>query len=252
VKDGYKVYDHLYSKDSLKLFNNNGINKPLLIKLEKIPAGTVTDIDGNIYKTVKIGDQWWIAENLTTTRYSNGDSIPTNLSDNEWSGTTSGAYVIYNNDNLNNITYGKLYNWFAVTDIRNVCPTGWHVPSGGEWYTLTSYLIHNGCGYEGSGEDIGKSMAATSGWMNDPTNGNIGNDQANNNSSGFAALPGGYRGAEGYYFVGLGGTTFWWSTSLYTRYDNAGAMYLNYTSGNAEYYGAHWIQGLSVRCLKDN
>jgi uncharacterized protein (TIGR02145 family) len=250
-KEGYKIYSHIYTKDSLKLFNNNGNNNPLLVKLEtNNPTGTVTDIDGNIYKTVKIGDQWWMAENLKTTRYRNGDSIRTNLSYIEWY-VDSGAYTIYKNDDINNIIYGKLYNWFAVTDVRNVCPTGWHVPSGTEWIALTTFLTNNGYGYEGSGDDIGKSMAATSGWVNDPTPGNIGNDQASNNSSGFTALPGGNREAGGsFYDIGYAG--WWWSTSLFIRYDNAGMMYLSSSGGKAEISGAHWVQGLSVRCLKDN
>jgi uncharacterized protein (TIGR02145 family) len=251
-KERYKIYNHLYTKDSLKLFNNNGSNSPLLVKLEtNNPTGTVTDIDGNIYKTVKIGNQWWMAENLMTTRYSNGDSIPTDLSLNEWSGTTSGAYVTFNNDNSNNTIYGKLYNWFACVDNRNICPTDWHVPSGEEWVDLTTYLTNNGYGYGGSGDDIAKSMAATSGWLSDSTAGNLGNDQASNNSSGFTALPGGVRNAEGY-FADIGYITFWWSTSIFIRGDSRGALYLNYSSASAQYLGAHSISGLSVRCLKDH
>ena len=251
-KEGYKIYNHIYTKDTLKLFNNNANNRPLFVKLEKNNlTSTVTDIDGNIYKTVKIGDLWWMAENLKTTRYSNGDTIRTNLSDAEWF-VDSGAYAIYKNDIMNNATYGKLYNWFAVTDIRNVCPTGWHVPAGPEWQTLTLYLRNNGFGYEGSGEDIAKSLAATSGWISDSTAGNIGNDPTSNNSSGFNALPAGALDVNSIAFFGIGSYASWWSTSSAIRYDNAMNFSLS-SNSNKGYLGtAHWTSGQSVRCIKDN
>jgi uncharacterized protein (TIGR02145 family) len=102
--------------------------------------GAVNDIDGNTYKTIVIGTQTWMAENLKTTKYRNGDTIPTNLTNAAWSDATTGAYAIYNNDAANNTIYGKLYNWYAVTDSRNICPVGWHVPSDSEWTTLVNYL----------------------------------------------------------------------------------------------------------------
>ena len=101
---------------------------------------TVTDIDGNVYRTVKIGTQVWMAEKLKTTRYRNGDPIP-NVTDNpQWISLKTGALCWYKNDEANKATYGSLYNWFAVADSRNIAPVGWHVPSDEEWTTLTTCL----------------------------------------------------------------------------------------------------------------
>lgn len=106
----------------------------------------VTDIDGNIYHTVKIGDQVWMAENLKTTKYRNGDPIP-NVTDNEaWGDLNSGAYCCYNNDSSTyKGIYGALYNWFAVTDIRNIVPKGRHVPTDQEWGILIDFLGGKDC-----------------------------------------------------------------------------------------------------------
>jgi uncharacterized protein (TIGR02145 family) len=134
------------------------------IGLTELQAQTVKDIDRDIYKTVTIGTQVWMAENLKTTKYSNGDSI----------GTTTPATLdittektpkyrwSYGGEESNVAKYGRLYTWYAATDSRNVCPTGWHVPTDAEWTTLTNYLTNNGYGYKGSASDITKSMAATS------------------------------------------------------------------------------------------
>jgi len=104
---------------------------------------TLTDIDGNIYNVVQIGNQCWTKENLTTTRYKSGILIPTGLSDANWSNTFLGAYSIYNNNLNNNTVYGKLYNWYAVADPNGLCPTGWHVPSNSEWHKLVYFLDTN-------------------------------------------------------------------------------------------------------------
>jgi uncharacterized protein (TIGR02145 family) len=165
------------------------------IGLTEPKAQTVKDIDGNIYKTVTIGTQVWIVENLKTTKYSNGDSI----------GTTTPATLdittekipkyqwSYDGDERNVATYGRLYTWYAASDNRNLCPTGWHLPTDSEWTTLTDYLTNNGYGYKGTASEITKSMAATSGWTTNSIEGNVGNDQMRNNKSGFSAFAGGYR-----------------------------------------------------------
>jgi uncharacterized protein (TIGR02145 family) len=182
--------------------------------IEITNKGTVSDIDGNFYKTIKIGDQWWMAENLKVTKYRNGDLI----------GTTTPATLdisseitpkyqwAYEGDESNVGTYGRYYTWFAVTDSRDICPTGWHLPTDAEWTTLADYLTNNGFGYEGSGSDIGKSMAATSGWDNDALAGNVGNNQTSNNSSSFTALPSGVRLSNGTFYT-IGFYASWWSTS---------------------------------------
>jgi uncharacterized protein (TIGR02145 family) len=105
-----------------------------------ITYGSITDQDGNVYKTVNIGNQTWIAENLKTTKYRNGELIP-NVTDNTlWKNLVTGAYSNYDNDNKKENIYGRLYNWYAVNDTRNLAPLGWHVPSDTEWTTLYSFL----------------------------------------------------------------------------------------------------------------
>jgi uncharacterized protein (TIGR02145 family) len=102
--------------------------------------GTMTDQQGNVYKTIVIGTQEWMAENLKTSIYRNGEAIANVTDGNQWSGLTTGAWCYYENNSQYDCPYGKLYNWFAVSDSRKVCPTGWHVPTQGEWTTLTNYL----------------------------------------------------------------------------------------------------------------
>ena len=143
------------------------------VGLTKCQPDSVKDIDGNVYRTITIGTQVWMAENLKTTKYRNGDLIGT---------TTPATLVIegestpkyqwaYDGNESNVATYGRLYTWYVATDSRNVCPIGWHVPTDAEWTTLTDYLIKNGYGYGDGykGMDIAKSMAATSGWVADET-----------------------------------------------------------------------------------
>ncbi len=204
---------------------------------------TVSDADGNSYSTVKISTQLWMAENLKTTKYDDGAAIATS-----WSGT-EGSYAWYGNDSATNAqTYGALYNWYAV-NTGKLCPTGWHVPTDNEWTELTEYLENNGYGYGGSGNDIAKSLAATSGWTAGGTAGNIGNDQSSNNSSGFTALPGGYRSNNGT-FGNIGHNGCWWSATEYsTTYAWYRDMYYYYSNVLRSYNNKQ--SGFSVRCLRD-
>jgi uncharacterized protein (TIGR02145 family) len=211
----------------------------------------ISDVEGNMYKTVKIGDQWWMAENLKVTKYRNGDLIgtttPVTL---DISAESIPKYQWAYNGNESMVdTYGRYYTWYAVTDSRGVCPIGWHVPTDAEWTTLTSYLTNNGFGYEGSGSDIGKALAATSGWSIDAIAGNVGNDQQSNNSSGFTAVPSGVRNSNGT-FHNIGFYDSWWSSSeindtevwyrrLYSYYNYLGR------SNSSKKHGA------TTRCLKD-
>lgn len=138
-------------------------------------------------------------ENLKSTYYSNGDIIGTTTPATfNTSGENAPKYQwAYNGDESNVPTYGRLYTWYVAIDERNIYPSGWHVPSGAEWTVLTDYLTYNGFGYGGSGEDIAKSIASKSGWTNFAETGAIGNNQLNNNSSGFTALPSGGRNIDG-------------------------------------------------------
>lgn len=206
-------------------------------------TSTLTDIDGNIYQTVKIVDQWWMAENLKVTHYRNGEAIPNVIGNTEWSNLSNGAYCSYANNNSKINTYGLLYNWYAVDDSRGLAPAGWHVPTDEEWKQLEMYLgmsqsDANDDGFRGTYE--GNKLKATSGW-NSGGNGT--------NSSGFSALPGGYRYGNGsFYAVGNGG--YLWSSSEFNS-DNAWYRQLHYASSGILRYNDYKPYGLSVRCVKD-
>ena len=200
--------------------------------------GTLTDIDGNVYKTIKIGTQTWMAENLKTTKYRNGDPI-TNVTDNaSWAALSTGAYCWYNNDKTTyKATYGALYNWYVVKDSRNIAPTGWHVPSDTEWTALTTYL-----GGESVAGDKLKEVGVTH-WQSP----NIGAT----NESGFTALPSGGRKDFAGTFYALGDIGFWWSSSTKVNdIDGAGSPFLGNTSSIFSGYSRKQY-GFSVRCIKD-
>ena len=194
------------------------------------------DYDGNAYPTFIIGAQEWMGENLRVTHYRNGDAIP-NVTDNAaWSALTSGAYCWYNNDQSTNAKYGILYNWYALMEIRILCPAGWHAPSDAEFTTLTTYL---------GGESVsGGKMKSVSGLWTSP------NLDATNNS-GFSGLPGGYREYNGYSgFSGVNG--YWWSASTYEN--NSLVAYLRnlYYNGSVVTRGFNLKTfGFSVRCVRD-
>jgi uncharacterized protein (TIGR02145 family) len=235
---------------SVKLNGSPGSFIVLWIEGTRI-TGEVTDIDGNSYRTLKIGGQWWMTDNLKVTRFQNGDLIGTTTPANmDISGESTPKYQWAFKGNESYVAaYGRLYTWYAVTDSRGVCPAGWHVPSDEEWTILTDHLINNGYGYEGSGTDIGKSIAAVSGWRADATPGHIGNDQASNNSSGFNGIPAGDRLTNGI-FINLGAFAGWWST---TENNAATAWYrgifynisvVNRSADSKKFGGA-------VRCVRD-
>jgi uncharacterized protein (TIGR02145 family) len=232
-----------------------------IIGLIKVQAQTVTDIVGNVYFTITIGTQVWMKENLKATKYNDGIAI-INITDNGiWYALTTGAYCDYNNTPANSTTNGRLYNWYAVDNNaltkvvsnggKNVCPTGWHVPTDAEWTTLENYLIANGYNWDGTtaGNKIAKSMASTSGWTAFASLGTVGNDQASNNNSGFTALPSGYRTNSGVY-GDVGSYGDWWSSSENSTSDAYfRLMYYNYSNVNRA--GSPKRNGLSVRCLSD-
>jgi len=200
---------------------------------------TVTDVDNNTYSTVPIGTQCWTQSNLKVSKYRNGNNIPTGLTNSAWSVTTSGAYAIYNNDPVNDGLYGKLYNHYAVTDSRGICPTGWHVPSDAEWTTLENHL--GGSNVAGGALKSTVMQPTLWGW-------NLPNTGATN-SSGFTALPAGllsYMGNFGY----KGNYGYWWSSSVSSG-SNAWLLYLNSNDISTYRASNYRSYGLSVRCLKD-
>lgn len=203
-------------------------------------TSTVNDIDGNIYHVVAIGGQCWLLENLKTTRYRNGDAITTGLSDNQWNTTSSGAYAYYNNDSTFNGQYGKLYNFYAVADPRNIAPTGWHVATDADWTQLVNYL--------GNSTVAGGKLKAAGTLQN--ANGiweapNTGAD----NSTGFTALPAGYRNYDGTY-SGIGSYAYFFTANASTA--NTAWFYLmNNIAPDAYRNDNNKNIGLSVRCVKD-
>lgn len=195
---------------------------------------TVTDIDGHVYPTVTIGTQVWMAENLKVAHYRNGDAIPNVPGGLAWEALMTGAYCEYDNSADSADVYGRLYNWYAVNDSRNVAPEGWHVPSHAEWQTLVWYLA----------SDAGGKMkeADTAHWASPNTGAT--------NESGFTALPAGMCGYQGLY-IGMPQQTWFWSSSEYPN-GRARVCELWSYSAAAE-IGGHLSKysGLSIRCVKD-
>ena len=216
---------------------------------------TVTDVDGNTYSTVQIGNQCWMRENLRTTKYSDGTAIALGSST-----STSTAYRYNPNNNAAHVpTYGYLYNWKAVmrnsssssanpSGVQGVCPAGWHVPSDAEWTQLTDYVSSQSqyqCG--GTSTNIAKALASTTGWISSPGTCDVGNNPSGNNATYFSALP-----ASSYLDVypNVGNNANFWSSTegsndaAYTRTLYSSMEYV-YSANISKSYG------YSVRCLKD-
>lgn len=219
--------------------------------LPPIPPGTYVDIDGNVYTTVTIGSQTWMVENLKTTRYRNGAAIP-NITDNAaWALLTTGAYSNYNNTEAEGDTYGRLYNWFAVNDNRNLAPAGWHIPTMNEWMILENYLIANGYNYDGStsGNKIAKSLASKSLWESYGVNGTPGNNLATNNSSKFNAFPSGFRRRDGNFSISNKRYSYWWTNDEGSDLEAKYKGMFNDTYYIQSYEGPK-KNGYVVRCIK--
>jgi len=209
-------------------------NKP--INNFSTAAGTFTDErDGEVYKWVKIGTQIWMAENLRATKYNDGAAIPNVTEKSDWYKLKTDAYCWYENDIINKISYGALYNWHSV-NTGKLCPTGWHVPSDSEWTTLTDYL-----GGEGVVGGILRETGTT--YWSYPNTGAT-------NTSGFSALPGGSRIKYGN-FYGIGSSGDWWSSSEGAISDAWNrSLYFRYKPVGRSYKVKEF--GLSVRCIRDN
>jgi uncharacterized protein (TIGR02145 family) len=220
---------------------------------------TVTDIEGNVYRTVIIGNQLWMAENLRATKYANGDDIPTGLTNNEWSDPVSGAYAVYPHENAEGINsqqqmlkaYGALYNWHAVNDARGLCPAGWHVPSDAEWTELTSYISSQ------NPVNIGNQLKSCL-QQQSPLGGDCAADihprwNSNSNHHGtdlyeFSGLPAGYRGNFGSY-SSLGIYGRWWTSSQLNA-THAWYRYVFNSGGDVLRYDYGKRTGFSIRCIK--
>jgi uncharacterized protein (TIGR02145 family) len=205
--------------------------------------GTVWDLDGNEYKTIQIGAQTWMAENLKTTKLNDGTAIPDVVVDTVWSALTSPGYCWYNNEPDYTTGFGALYNWYAV-NTSNLCPLGWHVPTEDEWSVLVNYL---------GGMDEANAKIRETGtkhWQS------VTSDATN--SSGFTAIPTGVRFGDGRY-LNLGIFARFWSSTI-TSYNPENANSVDwmwwdtgdFTSWSGNRGGNSLMEGESVRCLKDN
>jgi uncharacterized protein (TIGR02145 family) len=217
----------------------------------QIKSAAINDVDGNIYQTVTIGNQTWMAENLRTTKYRNGDGISLFTDSIAGNLIKKGAQCAYNNDKISLIKYGRYYNYYAVEDERNIAPEGWHVATRGDWELLDDYLIANEFNYDKKklGKNYAKSLAATSDWTTSNREGAIGNEQTLNNSSNLNAFPAGYFCNTG--FFGLNNWTAWWTiyefgkkSSLAYLWSDSTSLYLPF---NDQKYN-----GQTVRCVKDS
>ncbi len=199
--------------------------------------GSVTDIDGNTYRTIVIGNQEWMAENLTVEHYANGDPIPNVTNGAQWANLSTGAWCYYNNDPAYECPYGKLYNWFVTIDARNVCPTGWHVPTDGEWTILTDYL-------GGDAVAGGKMKSTGTLYWASP-------NSAATNESGFSGLAGGYINFNST-FHNLSFVGYWWSSTVFNSNNSYRRMLTYFTNGESVVkVHSDNREGTSVRCLRD-
>jgi len=197
--------------------------------------GSLTDLDGNIYKTIPIGSQTWMVQNLKTTRYNDGTSIPLVIDGTFWSNLSTPAYCWQKNDPAYRVTYGLLYNWYAV-NTGKLCPSGWHVPSEAEWNRMTDYL---------GGENIAGGKLKETGFRHwdSPNTGAT-------NESYFRAFPGGNRiNGPDASFNNLREMGYWWTTSSGEDWAANRLMYYNSNHVQKSICPKRW--GLSVRCVRD-
>ncbi len=200
--------------------------------------------DGRTYDLVEIGGQCWFADNLATDQYRNGDLIPTGLDNATWQSTNAGAYAIYNNDPANDVTYGKLYNWYSTMDSRGLCPAGWHVPTDCEWMYLENILglsVLEQTNVELRGTNQGGKLKSLTGWQLP----NIGATD----EFGFSALPGGYRYLSGTFNV-VSTYFFCWTSTMVSDFNG---LYRRLPNDSSQIYrgDANNTHGFSVRCIRD-
>lgn len=196
--------------------------------------GTVSDIDGNIYATIKIGSQIWMAENLTTSKYNDGTEIPNVKPYEYWTNLTSGAWCYYSPKENQNAIYGKLYNWYAVSNGK-LCPVGWHVPTEADWKELINYL---------GGDDVaGLKLKSSKLWFYSSTPGT--------NISGFSAIPGGERINTDLSFFNLGQVGKYWSSNNEMNNTFGVSRRMHNGSYKVQRSEESKTRGLSCRCIKD-
>ena len=225
------IFDRIEGKHAL---NQSLGETGVAAKDQTFSCGQDWTFDDYAYRTVQIGDQCWFSENLRTTVYADGSSIPEVTDNGTWSGLSTGARCDYDNDASNVATYGRLYNWHAVTDAAEMCPSGWHVPTDDEWTALETHI-----GAKGHRFSVGTALKSISGWVN----GNGTDD------FGFSALPGGYRSPDDGRFQADEYDGNWWSSSPKGDVTWDRRMGEHYPGVSRSFANPKY--GLSVRCLRD-
>jgi len=249
----YTANDQLLYKATSGTYNTIVTDVPTGSKTTNFNFTACTDADGNNYTAVTIGTQTWMVENLKTTKYNDDTAILLVTDNTAWTKLSTPAYCWYNNDTATyKNKYGALYNWYAV-NTGKLAPTGWHVPTDAEWITLTDYVTAN----LGTSLTVAKALAAaTTDWTTYSDNGSVGCDLTLNNSTGFSALPGGYRlnvngtfdlvGGYGYWGYG-----YWWSSIEHGTYGAWGrSIYYSYSGVIRSSHNGQ--MGFSVRCVRDS
>lgn len=228
--------------------NYNKVSKSVTINVttpdeivfnENLSYGSITDQDGNTYKTITIGTQTWMAENLRTTKYQNGETIPNISNAEEWESLSTGAYCFYYNTAEFSSVFGNLYNYYAVIDSRNIAPSGWHVATDDDFKTLEKYLgmsqeSVDSLGSRGSNEAFKLREIGNLHWLNDQ----------GLNDFGFCAIAAGQRLDNGTFYDKDILCSFWTSTSQYYRK-------IFYTDSQIDRASMREGMGYSVRCVKD-
>ena len=228
----------LFSQEDCDVFNIQDLAAEVLTQqaeIEALSCYSGVEMDGYRYKGVSIGDQCWFAENLRTTVYADGSAIPEVTGNSAWYGLATGARCIYDNDLSLPHGYGLLYNWYAVNNASGLCPSGWHVPTDGEWTNLKNYISSQG--FSGM---VGTALKSTAGWSG---SGNGTDD------FGFSALPGGLRYDNVGVFYDAGGYGYWWSSS-----PSGGPAWFRFLFFNfpaIDRLLSYPRNGFSVRCLRD-
>jgi uncharacterized protein (TIGR02145 family) len=205
----------------------------------------ITDVEGNVYRTVQIGDQCWMKDNLRTEYYNDGSPILTGLNLDTWRSTMNGAFALYNESGENESKYGLLYNWYAIDDSRGICPQGWHVGSDDDWLSLVRFIDPSILGIATGGISLTAGLPLKADSTSIPS-------WDGTNASGFSALPGGYRNSGEFFgdYSDLGTNGYWWSsTAAYTHYSWGWLIYgAGGTVGRNENSRRN---GFSVRCIRD-
>jgi uncharacterized protein (TIGR02145 family) len=229
-KSGYNTFNYDFSLDSLKCYSNVSGNLPLVIELHK---KLVTDIDGNLYSVIQIGNQTWMGENLRVTHLNDGSPILNEVDLIDWSNLTTAGYCWYNNNEQYKEPYGALYNWYAV-NTNKLCPDGWHVPSVQEWETLISFLGEN------AGAKI--KVPGLEYWGH--------TSETVTNITGFSAVGTGRRDKKDSYEL-INYNCEYWTSDIHQLNLTSYTYYLDQYSNEIRQFWSSNVMGLPVRCIKD-